>query len=337
MRTDAAPVSPVSSAVQVPAASLVPVATQFLGETTNATPDGAGMVQPSRIAASFARAKAEGRTALIPFWTAGYPSLATSEAVVVALARGGADLIEIGVPFSDPMADGATVQRTSQVAIANGVRLVDCLELARRLRHHHGLTVPLVLMGYYNPILAFGPARFAGEAAAAGVDGVIVPDLPTEESDELLTACRAHGRDLIFLVAPTSTDERLAEVSRRASGFIYCVSLTGITGARRALPDLTGYIERVRRQTDLPLAVGFGVSTAAHVRQIGAVADGAVIASAMINELEVVAENEQPAAAEAFVRGLRGEAGGSADGGAGGDDMVGEVEQTSDQEREPAR
>jgi len=241
----------------------------------------------------------------MPFVTAGYPSLATSEALVPALVRGGADLVEIGVPFSDPLADGATVQRTSQVAIANGVRLTDCLDLAHRLRLQHGLTVPLVLMGYYNPILAYGPARFAQDAAAVGVDGVIVPDLPTEESDELLAACRAHGRDLVFMVAPTSTDERLAAVAQRASGFIYCVSLTGVTGARDALPDLAGYLARVRRRTDLPLAVGFGVSTAEHVRQIGEVADGAVVASAMINHLDAFPEAEQPAAAEAFVRRLR--------------------------------
>lgn len=263
--------------------------------------------EPSRVAAAFARAAAARRTALIPFVTAGYPSLATSEALVRALVRGGADLVEIGVPFSDPLADGATVQRTSQRAIANGIRLVDCLELAFRLRSEHGVSLPLVLMGYYNPILAYGPARFAADAAALGVDGVIVPDLPTEESDELLAACRAHGRDLIFLVAPTSTDERLAEVGRRASGFVYCVSLTGVTGARQALPDLAAYLARVRRHTNLPLAVGFGVSTAEHVRQIGAAADGAVVASALINHLDDFPEAEQPAAAEQFVRGLRGE------------------------------
>jgi len=288
-------------------ATVAPPGSPNRGQELAGSPQGwgPGRDQPSRIAAAFARAKAEGRTALMPFVTAGYPSLATSEALVPALVRGGADLVEIGVPFSDPLADGATVQRTSQVAIANGVRLTDCLDLAHRLRLQHGLTVPLVLMGYYNPILAYGPARFAQDAAAVGVDGVIVPDLPTEESDELLAACRAHGRDLVFMVAPTSTDERLAAVAQRASGFIYCVSLTGVTGARDALPDLAGYLARVRRRTDLPLAVGFGVSTAEHVRQIGEVADGAVVASAMINHLDAFPEAEQPAAAEAFVRRLR--------------------------------
>ena len=263
-----------------------------------------GAYPPSRIAAAFARARAEGRTTLIPYVTAGYPSLAMSEQLVPALERGGADLIEIGVPFSDPLADGATIQRASQVALANGVRLADCLELVRRLRTKHGVEAPLLLMGYYNPILQYGPRRFAAAAAAAGVDGFIVPDLPTEESDELLAACRAHGRDLIFLLAPTSTEARIADVGRRASGFVYCVSLTGVTGVRDRLPDLEGYVARVRRHTELPLAIGFGVSTPEHVRQVGAVADGAVVASALINHLDRFPEAEQPAAAEAFVRAL---------------------------------
>ncbi len=269
------------------------------------TEEGDSRSGPSRIAAAFARVTAEGRTALMPFATAGYPSLAMTEQLVPALVRGGADLIEIGVPFSDPLADGATVQRASQGALANGVRLADCLPLAERLRRAHGVTVPLVLMGYYNPILQYGPARLAADAAAAGVDGFIVPDLPTEESDELLAACRAHGRDLIFLLAPTSTDERIANVAARASGFVYCVSLTGVTGARNALPDLAAYLARVRRHTPLPLAVGFGVSTAEHVRLVGAVADGAVVASALIDHLDRLPESEQPAAAEAFVAALR--------------------------------
>jgi tryptophan synthase alpha chain len=184
--------------------------------------------------------------------------------------------------------------------------LTDCLALAARLRAS-GVEVPLILMGYYNPILQYGPDRFAADAAAAGVDGAIVPDLPTEESDELLAACRAHGRDLIFMLAPTSTDQRIADVAARASGFVYCVSLTGVTGARSSLPDLERYLARVRARTDLPLAIGFGISTPEHVRRVGEVADGAVVASALINHLDTLPEVEQPAAAEAFVRALRGE------------------------------
>jgi tryptophan synthase alpha chain len=261
-----------------------------------------------RIVEAFARSRAEGRTAVIPFITAGYPTLEQSEAWALALVRGGADLLEIGVPFSDPLADGVTVQRTSEVALRQGITIGDALELARRLRQQHGVTIPILLMGYVNPMLQYGVERLAGDSAAAGVDGYIVPDLPAEESDEILGPLRRHGLDLIFFLAPTSTEERIAEVARRATGFIYCVSTTGVTGARASLPDLERYIGRVRAQTDTPVAIGFGVSTPEHVQQIGKVADGAVVASAMINFLESVPEADQATAAEQYVRGLRGEA-----------------------------
>jgi monofunctional chorismate mutase len=162
-------------------------------------------------------------------------------------------------------------------------------------------------MSYVNPMPRYGFDRLAVDSAAAGVDGFIVPDLPAEESDELLAACRSHGLDLIYLLAPTSTDARIEAVAQRASGFIYCVPVTGVTGQRDALPDLTGYLGRVRARTDVPIAVGFGVSTPEHVRQIGEVADGAVVASAMINFLDTLPEAEQGAGAEMFVRNLRGE------------------------------
>ena len=263
--------------------------------------------EPSRIAAAFDAARVAGRTALIPYLTGGFPDMATVEAAVPALVRGGADLVEIGVPFSDPLADGTTVQRTSQAALAHGTRLADCIDLVGRLRRDHGLTVPIVLMGYYNPILQYGLERAAAHAASSGVDGFIVPDLPAEESDDFLAACRTHGRDLIFLVAPTSTDARLAEVGRRASGFIYCVSITGVTGARTDLAgDLPGYLARVRAASDLPRAVGFGISTREHVETVGRHAEGAVVASALLNHLEALAPADHPAAAEAFVRSLRG-------------------------------
>ena len=256
------------------------------------------------IAATFERARSEGRTALLPFITVGFPDLATSEEIAMALVEAGADAMEIGVPFSDPLADGSTVQRTGQVALAQGTRLVDCLELVRRLRSR-GVTIPLVLMGYTNPFYQYGYDRLAADAAEIGVDGFIVPDLPAEESDRFLEACRAHGRDLIFLVAPTSTDERLRLIAERASGFVYCVSLTGVTGARSDMAaGLPEYIARVRATTDLPLVVGFGISTAEHVATVGKHADGAIIASAMINAIEVLPPAEQPAAAAAFMRGL---------------------------------
>jgi monofunctional chorismate mutase len=163
-------------------------------------------------------------------------------------------------------------------------------------------------MGYYNPMLRYGLAQLTADSAAAGADGYIVPDLPAEESDELLAACRQHGLSIIYLLAPTSTDERINAVAERASGFIYCVSLTGVTGQRDQLPDLTAYLARVRARSDLPIAIGFGISTPDHVHQVGEVADGAVVASAMLNYLDTVPDDEQVAAAEQFIRGLRGEA-----------------------------
>lgn len=261
------------------------------------------LLTASRIGETFSRAHADRRVALMPFMTAGYPTLAESERLLLAMVRGGADILEIGVPFSDPLADGATVQRTSQVAIANGTRLADCFAMVARLREQ-GVMVPLVLMGYYNPILQFGVERFAATAAEVGVDGAIVPDLPAEESDELLGACRRHGRDLVYMLAPTSTDDRIDEVAQRASGFIYCVSLTGVTGARQQLPDLDGYLARVRSRTNLPLAIGFGVSTAEHVREVGRVADGAVFASALLDAIDRAGPEERVEVAESFVRDL---------------------------------
>jgi tryptophan synthase alpha chain len=259
-----------------------------------------------RTVAAFAKARAEGRPAVIPFVTAGYPTPEVSEAVALAIVRGGADLLEIGVPFSDPLADGTTVQRTSQVALTHGMTLRKSLEMAKRLRDQ-GVEIPLILMGYVNPMLAYGVEKLAEDSAAHGVDGFIVPDLPAEEAGEIAAALRAQGVDLIFLVAPTSTDERIAEVGRIGSGWVYCVSTTGVTGARSSLPDLEPYIDRVRSHTSLPIAVGFGVSNPEHVAQIGEIADGAVIASAMINFLDTAPIEEQAQVAERYVRGLRGE------------------------------
>ncbi len=268
----------------------------------------ASLVAPSRLGAAFAFARDERRTALVPFLTAGYPTMARSEEFILALVRAGADVIEIGVPFSDPLADGATVQRTSQVALCNGVRLADCLELVFRLRAA-GVSTPFVFMGYYNPIFQYGLESFATDAAAVGLDGAIVPDLPAEESDDLLAAFRRHGRDLIFLLAPTSTDARIEEVALRATGFVYCVSLTGVTGGRSELPDLSAYLRRVRAKTDLPIAIGFGISTPDHVRQVGEVADAAVVGSALIDAIDRAPADQQPAVAESFLRHLASGAG----------------------------
>jgi len=275
--------------------------------TASIAPTGTTHRGAKRTIAAFARSRAEGRTAVIPFVTAGYPTPERSEAWALALVRGGADLLEIGVPFSDPLADGATVQRTSQVALGHGVTLANALDMTRRLRELHGVTIPILLMGYVNPMLQYGLDRLAADSAQAGVDGYIVPDLPAEESDEVLGPLSKHGLDLIFLLAPTSTDKRIAEVAQRATGFIYCVSSTGVTGARAELPGLDEYVARVRSRTDTPIAIGFGVSTPEHVQQIGRIADGAVVASAMINYLDTIPEADQSAAAERYVRGMRGE------------------------------
>jgi len=261
----------------------------------------------SRIGETFARLREEGRTALMPFHTAGYPTLESSKRIIRALIDAGADLIEVGVPFSDPIADGVSVQGTGQIALQNGTRLKDCIELVRQLRAE-GITAPLLLMGYYNPVLKYGIDRFVTDCAAAGVDGFIVPDLPIEESDSLRHACLTHHRDLIFMVAPTSTESRLAAAAARGSGFLYCVSVTGVTGARDVMSQSLGdYIARVRSHTDLPLAIGFGISKPEHMRQVGEIAEGAIVGAALINALNTVSDDEKPAKAAEFVRDLRGE------------------------------
>ncbi|HUS15797.1 MAG TPA: tryptophan synthase subunit alpha [Chloroflexia bacterium] len=256
-----------------------------------------------RIAAAFAASRARGEVALMPYVPAGYPSLATSAEITLALAAAGADLIEIGIPFSDPLADGATIQRATQVALKAGVTFDRCLDLAREVRPK--VAAPLIFMGYYNPLHHRGVARAVGECAGAGVDGLIVPDLPPEEAGELLAATRAHDMALIFLVSPVSSDARLAQVAALGSGFLYCVSLTGVTGARAALAStLPEYVARVRRHTDLPLAVGFGLSTAAHIAEVGRLADGAVVASALIDRITAAPGREAEVAAE-YLRSLR--------------------------------
>jgi tryptophan synthase alpha chain len=258
-----------------------------------------------RIAAAFAAARARGEVALIPYISAGYPTLDKSAELIRVLAGNGADLIEIGIPFSDPLADGATIQRASQVALQGGTNLDRCLDMVRALRPQ--VAAPLIFMGYYNPLHHRGVARAVADCAAAGVDGLIVPDLPPEEAGDMLAACAEHNVALIFLVSPVSSEDRLAEVAARASGFIYCVSLTGVTGARAELSHtLPEFIARVRRHTDLPLAVGFGLSTAAHIVAVGRLADGAVVASALIDRITASPGQEAEAAA-AFLRDLRGQ------------------------------
>jgi tryptophan synthase alpha chain len=261
----------------------------------------------TRVTRLFARAQDEGRVVVMPFMTIGWPELEDTVRTFPALVRGGADLIEVGIPFSDPIADGVTVQRVNQRALANGVNLPMALDAVRELRARHGVEVPLIAMGYYNPFLAYGIERIAADARDAGIDGFIVPDLPPEESDELLAACVDNGLHLIYMLAPTSTEERLRAVIERASGFIYLVSLVGITGARERLWEGLGdYVARVRRHTSLPLALGFGISSPEHVAAAEGLVDGVIFASGMLNHLETVPSDRLPDEAERYVRWLRG-------------------------------
>ena len=235
-----------------------------------------------RIAQKFSQIESEGRTGIIPFLTAGFPDPDATLELVPALAENGADCIELGVPFSDPLADGLTIQESSSHALGNGVTLDSCIALVSELRDRVPDT-PLILMGYYNPILRYGLARFGQEAQRAGLDGVIVADLPPEESGPLIQQCGPRGIHLIPLLAPTSTDSRIERACLSGSGFIYCVSLTGVTGAREEFPPgVFRLLERVRAHTDLPLAVGFGISRREHVGSIGGHAQAAVIGSALI-------------------------------------------------------
>ena len=237
-----------------------------------------------RIAERFRALRARRRCALVPFVTAGDPDLATTEALVLAIAAAGADAIEIGVPFSDPIAEGPTIQRSSERALRSRTSLRRVLELVKGLRPR--VEVPIVLMGYANPILAMGEARFAEAAGAVGVDGTIAVDMPPEESVELRRALVAHGVDPILLAAPTTRPERLAMLARATRGFLYYVSLTGVTGARSELSaGIEEQVRRVRAVSDVPVCVGFGVSRPEHARELAAFADGVVVGSALVDRI----------------------------------------------------
>jgi tryptophan synthase alpha chain len=254
---------------------------------------------------AFAQCAREERAAFIPFIMAGDPSLDATASYLDALAAGGADVIELGVPFSDPIADGPTNQRAAVRALQAGAKLSNLFEMVAR--HRDRLGVPIVLFTYFNPIHARGVARFAEQAAASGVDGVLCVDLPPEEGErELVPALREQGVDAIFLLAPTSTKERIAKVAAVSSGFVYYVSRTGVTGERAALPtELVKDIKKLRKQVKLPLAVGFGISSPAQVATVGEAADGVVVGSALVHLIEEKAgEPGFPALLERRVREL---------------------------------
>jgi tryptophan synthase alpha chain len=244
------------------------------------------VTKPSgRIAKRFRELSEAGELGLVAYITAGDPSLDASEKIVLAAAEAGADIIELGVPFSDPLADGPTIQRAGERALRSGTTLAGVIDLVRRLRKH--TEVPLVLFSYFNPILQMGIEKFADAASAAGADGVLATDLTPEESAEYRKVLRSRGLDTIFLAAPTSTDARLATIAGVSSGFLYLISRTGVTGARESLPEeLPGLVRRIRKFTALPIAVGFGISLPTHVTVLGGIADAAVVGSAIVAEIE---------------------------------------------------
>ncbi|MFO0582702.1 MAG: tryptophan synthase subunit alpha [Anaeromyxobacter sp.] len=259
----------------------------------------------NRIQAAFDRAKAEGRPALVTYVMAGDPDLATSKAVAMACVEGGADLLELGVPFSDPIADGPTIQAAAERALAHGTTTRQVLEVAAHVRARSD--VPIALMGYLNPMLAHGLDRFAADCGKAGVDALIIPDLLPEESGELAPALERSGVRSVFLVAPTSGPARVEAAARAATGFVYFVSVTGVTGARSAVAgEIGALVAAVRAKASVPVVIGFGVSTPAQARQLGKLADGVVVGSAIVKK--VAEPGTRAARAERvrrFVRSLR--------------------------------
>lgn len=243
----------------------------------------------TRIAKRFAELRASSELGIVAYITAGDPSLDATLEFVLALGEAGADVIELGVPFSDPLADGPTIQRASERALKSGTTLAGVLNLVRRVRQSSppASQVPLVLFSYFNPILQMGLEKFASTATTAGADGVLATDLTPEESADYRRILSAHHLDTIFLGAPTSTDERLAKIAACSSGFLYLISRTGVTGAKDALPDdLPALLRRARKATQLPIAVGFGISLPGHVSVLGGLADAAVVGSALVSEIE---------------------------------------------------
>ena len=239
----------------------------------------------NRLDETFARLKTEKRVALMLYLPLGFPTPDVSRQLISTAADVGADVIELGIPFSDPLADGPVIQRATHVALRNGMTLVKCFEMVREARQT-GVTVPLVLMGYYNPILRFGVDLCARAAQEAGADGFIVPDLPPEEAGALDAACRAHELDLIFLAAPTSTAERLRIIAEATRGFMYLVSVVGVTGARDQIAaDLAEFVARVRAITTRPACVGFGIANAEAARAVAGYADGVIVGSALVSRI----------------------------------------------------
>ncbi len=236
----------------------------------------------SRITSVFSQS---GHKALMPFITVGYPSIEATLKIVPMLAENGCDIIELGIPYSDPLADGVTIQKASFHALENGVTPQLCLDVARELSRN--VNIPLVFMSYYNPVFTYGLNEFCSVSAQSGIDGLIIPDLPPDEGAELEAISKKHNLDLVYLLAPTSNEERIKLVTSRSQGFIYLVSVSGVTGARGSLPhDLQRFVSRVRKATNKPLCIGFGISNAEQARQVAQIADGVIIGSRLIQLME---------------------------------------------------
>lgn len=267
--------------------------------------NGRSSVPESRLDKTFRRLKTEGRKALITYLMAGDPNLEQTEQLVLELEKAGADIIELGVPFSDPIADGPVIQQAAERALRSGTTLRAILLTVQRLRTRS--EVPLVFMAYYNSIHAFGPERFCREAAEAGVDGLIVPDMPPDEAGPLQGPAAAAGLQLIFLLAPTSTAERRAYVARRSHGFVYYVSLTGITGAKLGkVSEIGRNVEQIRKVSQTPIAVGFGVTTPEDAADVAAVADAVIVGSAVVKQIAAGQQQQGMAARVAgFVKSLK--------------------------------
>ena len=257
----------------------------------------------SRLAATFSRTRAEGRLALLAYLTVGYPSMDATPELVEAAAAAGADAIELGIPFSDPLADGPTIQAASQHALKGGVTVERALETASASRAK--AEIPMLFMTYINPILAYGIDRFCRAAHDAGIDGVIVPDLPAGEAGGLRSAAGSAGLDLVFFVAPTSSEAGIQAACQAATGFVYCIAVTGVTGARGQLDQaVVPLIERIRRQTTLPVVVGFGISKAEHLAALAGKADGVIVASALLDAIRKAPE-DPVAEVRSFLQALR--------------------------------
>jgi tryptophan synthase alpha chain len=284
---------------------------ELVMQSTSMNKVNSGNIPATKITRAFEKAKQEHRGVLIPYFMCGYPTAVQSVEIVLAAAEGGADIIELGMPFSDPLADGATIQHAGQVALEGGMTIKGCMEVARQVSAKSN--VSLLLMGYYNPILAFGIERFCQTAATNGVSGLIIPDLPHEEAGPLQAAAQANGLALIFLIPPTASNERIERIVQTAAngmgGFIYCVSLSGVTGSRSALPEhLQQFVQRVRdytKEQGLPIAVGFGLSTPEHIAEVTRFADGAVVGSALVNLIDQHSEIEQAEAVKKYIQSLR--------------------------------